>query len=814
MEGIQSQLPFSRLPSIPIRAYVFGVMMAGMGFLTLVFSWLQLNSVENPQRYFSYLIVAVLCALLSSRVQRKAYESYALSVIFVLLGIIELNYSQTLTLGCTPVLVHFLLNPEVRSKPLHLVVSISSLATAITSARFVYQSVLPDSMDNLHVRLFIASVAFFIMNTFPSAVITGLCENKRFSKTWREMHFWSFPYYLVGAAAGGVIQMTRGQGGSAASILILPVMYLIQKSYHQHLVRMREMKQHSDEVSKLCNKAIEGLAMAVEAKDANTRSHLLRVQIYSVEMGRLLGLPANDLKNLQTAAILHDVGKLAIPEHILSKPARLSQEEFACVKSHTVVGADLLMEMEFPPEVVEIVRSHHERWDGSGYPAGLSGEHIPIGARILSVADCFDALRSNRDYRRAVSPAEAMKIVGSEAGKSYDPQVVSILTSHYHRLEGLVQEKVDGLTARKALSRIDNATAPMAGIEQPQLSPDNLLESIASARRESVVLLNLTQELMSCHALVEIVRVIAMRASEMIPGDAIGIYMLRDHVLESVYASGAGAPVLARLKVPINKGMIGWVAGTNIAILNGNPLVEPGLPDQASNVMGLRSALAVPLEDAGRVLAVLAVYRCEPHAFRNDELRVAKSLALVASQAIGNAALYSDGTSLDETDPVTSLPNIRALYEKLDEEVERCRQQDLPLAVLVCDLDGFKNINDSFGYLEGNRLLQTVAERLRGSCRAQDSLARMGADEFVVVLPGAQPEDLSSQIQRLGEAVEDAGRDLDSSDGGTTSSRKLSLNVGAAFYPRDGQDSRQLLALADHSMYKTKNQKKSAAANV
>jgi putative nucleotidyltransferase with HDIG domain len=163
--------------------------------------------------------------------------------------------------------------------------------------------------------------------------------------------------------------------------------------------------------------------MAVDAKDQITHGHIRRVQVYAVELAKRLGVD-NDrqLKAIEAAALLHDMGKLAIPEHILNKPGKLTPAEFETMKRHAAIGADLLSSIRFPYPVVPIVRHHHENWNGKGYPTGISGTDIPLGARILAVVDCFDALNSDRPYRPRLDADEAFAILKDRRGTMYDPR--------------------------------------------------------------------------------------------------------------------------------------------------------------------------------------------------------------------------------------------------------------------------------------------------------------------------------------------------------------------------------------------------------
>src|SRR6185295_9136791 len=252
---------------------------------------------------------------------------------------------------------------------------------------------------------------------------------------WRECNFWALPYYLGGAAIAELARLAHRFIRWETVLLMGPVIYLIYRSYRLYLDRLEEEKIHAEEVSGLHLRTIEALALAIEAKDHTTNDHLHRVQIYAMEIAKDLKVDAETCEALRAAALLHDIGKLAVPEHIISKPGKLTPEEFEKMKIHPVVGAEILERVEFPYPVVPIVRSHHEKWDGTGYPDGLKGEEIPIGARILSAVDTLDALASDRQYRRALPLDEAMKVVQKESGTSFDPRVVEALSKHYVALE-------------------------------------------------------------------------------------------------------------------------------------------------------------------------------------------------------------------------------------------------------------------------------------------------------------------------------------------------------------------------------------------
>ena len=223
-------------------------------------------------------------------------------------------------------------------------------------------------------------------------------------KVWNENFLWSAPSYFVGAGAAAVAAwMVTGLSAHWIAPLALAPLYLTYRTYKVYLGRIEDEQRHVREMADLHLATIEALALAIDAKDQTSQSHIRRVQLYAASVARALGMSDNEVQGVKTAALLHDIGKLAVPEHILSKPGPLTPEEFQKIRAHPKVGADIVSSVPFPYPVAPLILSHHERWDGKGYPTGLKGEEIPLGARILSVVDYFDALMAERPYHKAMS---------------------------------------------------------------------------------------------------------------------------------------------------------------------------------------------------------------------------------------------------------------------------------------------------------------------------------------------------------------------------------------------------------------------------
>ena len=460
----------------------------------------------------------------------------ALSVlfIFILFGILELSLPEALALGCAAILFQCLWKYRHQPRWHQVLFNVSSMAITIATAGAVYHSaLLQQGYLEPALRLFVTATVFFGMNTFPVAGAIALTEGKSLRQIWRECYIWSFPYYLLGAIIAGVASALDREFGWQTALLGIPVVYLIYRSYSLYLGRMEDEKKHAEEIASLHLRTIEALALAIEAKDHTTHDHLQRVQIYAVEVGKELCLSDTEIEALRAAAVLHDIGKLAVPEHIISKPGKLTREEFEKMKIHPVVGAEILERVRFPYPVTPIVRSHHERWDGTGYPDGLKGEQIPIGARVLAAVDCLDALASERQYRRALPLQEAMQKVASESGIGFDPQVVEILQRRYVELEALAQAAGSGAGQAFHRVKVERGLEPAAGFEstyQPPATapPDNFLTSIAAARQEVQNLFELAQDLGNSLSLNETLSLLAMRLKRMIPYDSMAIYVLRE----------------------------------------------------------------------------------------------------------------------------------------------------------------------------------------------------------------------------------------------------------------------------------------------
>jgi diguanylate cyclase (GGDEF)-like protein/putative nucleotidyltransferase with HDIG domain len=789
------------------KAGAFITFVAFVGASVFAYGMLNWQS-QDIVKLAVYIVIAAVASGLKVSLP-GVNGTMSVNFLFVLLGIVELNLPETLLIGLTGIVTQSLWKSR-KITPVHLAFNLGGNAAAIGASYFAYQRVQNGWFaHSLPLSLVAAASTYFLANTVPIAAVISLTEHKPATKTWKECYFWCFPYYLFGAALTGVAHAINQRAGWETSLLAFPAVYWIYRSYRLYLERLEHEKSHVEEMAALHLRTIEALALAIEAKDHTTHEHLKRVRVYAVEIAKQLKVSEEELEALRAASLLHDIGKLAVPEHIISKPGKLTPEEFEKMKIHPIVGAEILERVQFPYPVVPIVRAHHEKWDGSGYPLGLRGEEIPMGARILAAVDCLDALASDRQYRRALPLHEAMRHVEMEAGTSFDPAVVEVLKKYYQDLERQAQGQDHPLMKLSTDVKVVKGT-PAAGLEHnegnkyesPVVAKGQQVEfltSIASARQEAQMLFELSQTIGNSLSLDETLSVLSVRLKRLIPYDSIAIYCKKDDRLVPEFVTGDNFRLFSSLQIPMGQGLSGWVAQNRKAIVNGNPSVEPGYLADDSKFSTLRSALAVPLEGLQGVLGVLSLYHAEKDAFTNDHLRILLAIASKLGLSIENALKYRLAETSATTDYLTGLPNARSLFLHLDREMSRCRRHEEALTVLVCDMDGFKAVNDRFGHLEGNRLLRVFSQKLKESCREYDYVARMGGDEFVIVAPGLSAEASLEKTYYFNQLAVDAGKQV-------TGEEIVSLSVGAAYYPRDGRDAEQLLAEADRRMYVVKQQ--------
>ena len=602
-----------------VKAKFFITLVIVVGCVSLARSLFLWQS-DDHVGFLVYFAIALLTSGLKLRLPGIT-GTISVCFLFILIGIVTLNLAQVLLTGCLSVLVQYLWHSKKRLRLIEVLFNIASASIGITVSYDIFHSVWLRGLGlELPIMLAILACTYFVSTTVLVAGVIALTEEKSIRTVWHSSYLWVLPYYMLGSATAGLFQIAKAYVGWQSATLVIPAAYLVYRSYRLHLGQLEDAKKHAEEMAALHLRTIESLALAIEAKDHTTHNHLQRVQVYAVEIGKVLNLSEIELQAVRAASLLHDIGKIAIPEHILCKPGKLTPEEFEQIKVHPVVGAEILERAQFPYPVVPIVRSHHEKWDGSGYPDGLKEHEIPLGARILSVVDCLDALASDRQYRRALPLDEAMEMVVQQSGKAFDPQVVEVLQTRVVELERMATSSKMKMLTLSTDVKIERGAAPDAGFEQA-----NSLQTTETAGAPAhASVCDLVQGLATVAGLAtpkELLSIVACRVQTLVPCDCMIFYARDASILSPEYVSGGDAERLSALSLAVGKGLSGWVAANRKPILNGNPSVDYASLATRRNRDGLRSALAIPLEHEQNVLGVLTLFRVQPDAFSAEDLR-------------------------------------------------------------------------------------------------------------------------------------------------------------------------------------------------
>src|SRR4029453_14169726 len=385
---------------------------------------------------------------------------------------------------------------------------------------------------------------------------------------------------------------------------------------------------------------------------------------------RALGMSDNDVQGVKTAALLHDIGKLAVPEHILSKPGPLTPEEFQKIRAHPKVGADIVSSVPFPYPVAPLILSHHERWDGKGYPAGPKGERIPRGAPILSVVDYFDALMAERPYHKAMTAEAAVGLLQQEAGKGLDPRVVALFTELLPALQKQALE-LDQSMRRATPEEQTPQGQPATGLA-PELSKKNVFEDIALAHREIYALYEIAQAMGTSLGVSDTMALISAKLSNLVPFSCAALFLFDEETetLRCRFATGPDADIIQQVTVRSGEGLTGWVARNRRPLVNARPSADLEAAGLGTGTQ-LQAALGCPLLFNERFIGTLSVYHLAPAFYRDDHRRLLDRVSEQAAAVINNSMLFEQTQEDSLTDPLTGLPNTRFLFMHLTRELSR-----------------------------------------------------------------------------------------------------------------------------------------------
>jgi len=462
--------------------------------------------------------------------------------------------------------------------------------------------------------LLLFAAQYFFLNTVAVATAIALHERGSAIAIWRA-HFLPLWLTFVAGAVGAAFVVFALQFGTYGIVVLsfpLIVAVILHYAYRHATGRIAEQLNHLAEVNGLHLSIIEALAHAIDAKDGVTHDHIRRVQQMAMKLAARIGIDDEpQLRAIETAALLHDVGKLAVPERILNKPGGLTPAEYERMKLHARIGAEILSEVRFPYPVVPIVRHHHENWDGTGYPDGLRGGDIPVGARILSVVDCFDALTSDRPYRLAMSVGDALALIDKRRGTMYDPAIVEAFAGM------CASGEIDASPGHEGISA-DVAPAP-----RPSQPAAGTHDEIQAALQLGAALLQPAG--MACRW-----RALANALCTLPEVDTVVVFAVDESTEQLVphRVTGRHASEVGQLAIPVDERVSGWVAGMGQSMINADAALD--LFDVEARA--LRSAAAFPCRcDESRFVVTLYSERAAAFGAHHERL-VEGAVSLLASR--------------------------------------------------------------------------------------------------------------------------------------------------------------------------------------
>jgi diguanylate cyclase (GGDEF)-like protein/putative nucleotidyltransferase with HDIG domain len=783
-----------------------------LGFGVLALEGARIDPSHKAELLFFLALVAVTSTWRVHLAGKLGTLSVGFAIVYAMLLI--LGMSEAVLGGAVGALTGTLRSTRTgKFQPLHRILfGIASLSLTAWIAGHIYLAL--GGAKTIDPRQLLTPVSastavYFFVNTLLVAVPVALSRRESISQTWRGLFLWTAPSYYAGTFCAVLMSIFYHRLGFAAMVFIIPPLYIVLYSYRLYIEKMQQemkhiaaLKESSERLSELYLSTVHSLVAAIDAKDRYTRHHSSRVQQYAIIIGEQMELSKDSMEAIRTGGLLHDVGKLGVPDFILSKPASLTPDEVRRVQEHPVLGYEILKPLPFPWDVLPVVRSHHERYDGKGYPDGLAGEEIPQVARVLAVADVYDAVTSERPYRKAWSHEKAVAYIRDAAGTQFDPQVVEAFLQVQERVRQVKQNVPIGESNTTASSNGNTTTNGEKGLRV------HALEHITNAHQEVFALYEITQVMGSTLSLDETIHLILQKLQHIVGSSCCVLFLIDKHKneLSAHDAVGPYAETVRLMRLPIGEGVTGQVVQQRQSMLSENA-AQDFKNMGAEKCPPFQSLVSAPLVHKGEMLGALTCYHEQPKAFTRDVVQLLPVFANYASLALHNSLTLEHTRQSALTDSLTGLPNSRYLFMCLEQEIERSLRNHQPLSLLVIDLNDFKLINDTYGHLAGDQMLKEFGCLLRELGRSYDTVVRYAGDEYFVLLPNTDAHDAQTWSVRLYEAVRHynwmirPGHPI-----------RITASVGAATFPLEAKDVQDLIQLADERMYAVKSMKKDGLA--
>jgi diguanylate cyclase (GGDEF)-like protein/putative nucleotidyltransferase with HDIG domain len=777
--------------------------------------WAFLQMIDRPgvPNWGSFTILLLMaCAATPLKIQLPGVDrSLSLSFLFTFAAITEQPAILVLVIAAAVQAFDVLVGREKDDTTGQILFHFASAAFSILVTSRIYSYLIETADLPWLVASGAAAASYFVLVSGTSAIRIAIDARKNPLQVWNDRFFWTSPIYMMAPLGVTVIRLlleARSYVDTLLGLTVIAAAYFYVKTYFP---RLHDRQDHAHRLAEIRQRAIETLAVAIEAKDGSTAGHLQRVKLYATRLGERLGCTEEEIRTLKLAAVLHDVGKVGVPDYILKKPSRLTEHEFDEISHHVSIGAEIVSAMQFPEPVEQIVLSHHEHWDGSGYPRRLFGPEIPRLARILTVVDCFDALISERPYRRALGIEEAVELMSEQRGKIFDPSILDTFLSELPSYLGELERDLELERALKAPTRKQLRRVKQTWITEPESSVSlrqHTLQRLTEAPEQLVAFYDILRTLgadlnigKSLHECLQILR-------SAIPSEKAGIFALNGDKYVLIAADGIPDHCIGRMTLSAEHGLVAHAAHTRVPMVADAPPAEvPGGP-VPHYLEDVRGTLAAPLIFEEQVAGVIVLCATQAGSFDEDQ---GLFLSLITEKLAATLLSWRKLERMQleaQTDQVTGLPNARAAFQQLEIALHSAERDGSKVGVLFMDINGLKPVNDSYGHAAGDRLLIETGLKLQSCLRSFDFLGRIGGDEFLAVLPGVTTEALEDQIEQLKSALGETR--IEVAHGIRT---KPMVSVGASVYPDDASGADDLVYLSDQRMYEDKLRAKQQVAS-
>lgn len=641
------------------RAYILGV--SAIGSAVAVYSLVQAFVLAVDLQWLTLAALTLLTGTFTVRIPGISAR-LSVSDTFVFTSVLMFGPAAGTTTALLDALIISLRVGQI-TEPFRLIFNVSAVALSTRLSGEIFFGVAgiqPYSIEHtplasILLPLFLFTLSYFLLNSWLVSIALAQEQNKKTVSIWKDNFLWlSVNYFGGGSVAGLIVTYTRDIDYTTFGIII-PLLLISYLTFKTSLGRIEDANQHLTQVNKMYLSTIETLAMAIDAKDQITHGHIRRVQRLAVGLARSVGV--NDdlqIKAIEAAALLHDMGKLAIPEFILNKPGKLTASEFEVMKQHANIGADILASIHFPYPVVPIVRHHHESWDGSGYPGKLKGVEIPLGARILSVVDCFDALTSDRPYRPALSTDDAIAVLVQRRGTMYDPLIVDKFIEAQGQLSEIAATSASESEAMETIAtklrvNTEPVTTPLHELdERLPLKTLGLLRSVRpSPKGMSIADLGL---------------LVSSQLSKLTNFSTLAIYCVSNNQqsLECRFADGRLGILVDGSEVALGEKLSGWVAAHRTPIWNSDATLD--LPPEVARSAGVALGSSIPLMDGEMLVGTLTLYSAAGLEIGLEQRVLIQSVAPVLASAVLSSIAHDEVVAVDGTTP----QDREAIYAILD----------------------------------------------------------------------------------------------------------------------------------------------------